>query len=168
LRCLRARNGVDFDQCAFGESSSGASRRPTRLATNKRAMCLLSRKCTAEHDHVPVRKVDEHPVDLARGISILLAAPDNSDGLDELLPVDNGWDMEPDVGPAIKAQPDAEPNVIDDKLWTGPGGSCSRGRQMLATRNTCAPLEIRPCRCRPAETINIGFMDIRPAARASL
>ena len=131
FRRLHATFYVDFDQCQYGLNVDGygLNKKPTRVATNKKTMCMLHAKCSGGHVHVPLEggrrtaAAENYPKELAWKIAAIMAQPDDStqdlflqDDEDEF------WDMrapEP-------VDEDGHPTVEDDEIT-----SCSGLQQRM-------------------------------------
>ena len=67
------------------------------------------------------------------------APPDHYDGLDDVFPVDDDWDMLADPNPNDDAEPQ-EPTVVDDEVWAGKGlvqGSMNSARMFFVMSGSC-------------------------------
>ena len=92
---LLAKYWVEFDQCEYGldVDGNGLNKKPTMVATTKRAMCRLHRTCSGHHVHVRLmggtrtHDAEDYPDKLARAIAVLMAAPDRCDKLDDCSPL---------------------------------------------------------------------------------
>lgn len=131
FRRLMAKFHVEFDQCEYGLNvdGDGLNKKPTRVATNKRSMCMLHRLCSGEHFHVPLKggnrpaRAENYPPELAWRIAAIMAAPDQHHEND-IFPLedDEDWDMAaPDPEGMTQDASEQGATVEGDDVFTGKG-----------------------------------------------
>ena len=83
MKSMMARHYVEIDPCMYGLNvdGTGLNKKPTRIATTKRAMLGLSRKCDGSHEHTPLMQgrakgAENYPQNLALAMSKFMMMDD--------------------------------------------------------------------------------------------